>query len=278
MKNIKLLLKGIIVGIGGIAPGLSGSVLMVILGLYTKVINSIATLFKDFKKNFFYLVPIGIGILIGIVTFSRIINYSMDHYEIQTRLAFFGLLIGTIPLFYKEVKKENSLKKKNYLMMIVTFILGMYFLTFSNSIVSSNDLNIFQAFILGFVGISATIIPGIDGASILSALGLYNNWLDLTSLKNIDLAVYIPAGFGIIAGAFILSILINKMIKKNYTATFSVLFGLFLSIIPSILKTTEGSFITLGNNMATYIGIILFIIGVIVSYFFGKLEQKKRKN
>lgn len=248
---------------------------MVILGLYTKVINSIATLFKDFKKNFFYLFPIGLGILLGIVIFSRIINYAMDYYEVQTRLAFFGLLTGTIPLFYKEVKKDKSLKKNNYLTIIISFILGLYFLTFSNSITSSESLNVFQAFILGFVGISAMIIPGIDGASILSALGLYNNWLDLTSLNNLDLLIYIPAGFGIIAGAFILSILINKMLKNNYTATFSVLFGFFLSIIPAILKTNDGSFISLGNNLATYIGLILFIICVVFSYFFGKIEAKK---
>lgn len=275
MKNIKLFLKGIVVGTGGIAPGLSGSVLMVILGLYSKVINTIATLFKDFKKSFLYLLPLGLGILVGIVTFSRIISYSMEHFEIQTRLTFIGLLIGTIPLFYKEVKKEKSLKKSNYLMMAITFMFGMYFLTFSNSMTSSGDLNIFKSFILGFIGISATIIPGIDGASVLSAFGLYNNWLDLTSLKNIDLAIYIPAGCGIIAGVFILSMLINKMIKKNYTATFSVLFGFFLSVIPSVLKTEDGSFISLGNNNATYIGISLFIVGVIASYFFGKLGQKK---
>lgn len=277
MKNIKLFLKGIIVGIGGIAPGLSGSVLMVILGLYTKVINTIATLFKDFRKNFSYLLPIGLGILLGIVIFSRIINYSMVHYEIQTRLVFLGLLVGTIPLFYKEVKKNGNLNKNDYLIMIMTFILGMYFITFSNSIASSSNLNIFQAFILGFIGISATIIPGIDGASILSALGLYNNWLDLTSLKNIDLMIYIPAGCGIIVGGFILSVLINNMIKKNYTATFSVLFGLFLSIIPSILKTTDGSFISLSNNTATYIGLVLFIIAMIFSYLFSRIKLDKRE-
>ena len=51
-------LKGLIVGIGGIAPGLSGSVLLVIFGLYQKTINAIATLFKDFKKNILFLIPV----------------------------------------------------------------------------------------------------------------------------------------------------------------------------------------------------------------------------
>lgn len=275
MEKIKLFLKGIIIGIGGIAPGLSGSVLMVILGLYSKIINSIATLFKDFKKNFIYLFPIGSGILLGIVAFSKIINYSMENFEIQTRLAFFGLLVGTIPIFYKDVKKYKNLNKNHYLIIILAFILGMYFLTFVSAIKISGNLNIFQAFIIGFVGISATIVPGLDGASILSALGLYNKWLDLTSLNIINLNIYIFLGLGIISGAFILSALINMMIKKNYTVTFSALFGFFLSIVPSILKTSNGRFISLNNNSSSYMGIIIFIIGILISYFFGKIEKEK---
>lgn len=274
MNNIKSFLKGIVIGIGGIAPGLSGSVLMVILGLYTKVIKAIATLFKDFKKNMFFLMPIGFGILLGIVCFSRIISYSIEHYEIQTRLAFFGLLIGTIPLFYKEVQKEKIINKNHYILIALTFLLGLYFITFSNNIASSKDLNIFQSFALGFTGISATIIPGIDGAALLSALGLYSNWLDLTSLNNINLAVYIPAGIGVIAGTFILSIFINTLLKKKHTATFSVLFGFFLSIIPSILRSDNGSFISLNNNMTTYIGIVLFVVGILASYLFSKIKKE----
>ena len=59
-------LKGIIVGIGGIAPGLSGSVLLVILGLYQKTINAIGTIFKNFKKNITFLVPLFLGFGIGV--------------------------------------------------------------------------------------------------------------------------------------------------------------------------------------------------------------------
>ena len=80
MKSVKLFLKGIIVGIGGIAPGISGSVLMIILGLYTKVINAVATLFKDLKKNILFLLPIGIGMILGIVLFSRIISYAIGNH------------------------------------------------------------------------------------------------------------------------------------------------------------------------------------------------------
>ena len=100
-------LKGIIVGIGGIAPGLSGSVLLVILGLYQKTINAIGTIFKNFKKNVAFLVPLFLGFGVGVVLFSKIVDFLLENYEMYTRFAFLGLVIGTVPLFYKEVKKEG---------------------------------------------------------------------------------------------------------------------------------------------------------------------------
>lgn len=92
-------LKGIIVGIGGIAPGLSGSVLLVIFGLYQKTINAIGTLFKQFKKNMLFLVPLFFGFGIGVLLFSKTVNFLLNNYEMQTRFGFLGLVLGTIPIF-----------------------------------------------------------------------------------------------------------------------------------------------------------------------------------
>ena len=100
---MKTLLKGIIVGIGGIAPGLSGSVLLVILGLYQKALNAISTLFKNFKKNIAFLIPLIIGFGIGVLIFSKVVDFFLNNFEMQTRFTFLGLVLGTIPLFFKEV-------------------------------------------------------------------------------------------------------------------------------------------------------------------------------
>ena len=103
--------KGIIVGIGGIAPGLSGSVLLVILGLYQKVITAIGTLFKNLKNNLIFLFPLLLGFGVGVIIFSKIINFLLENYEMYTRFAFLGLVLGTIPLFYKEVIVEKALQQ-----------------------------------------------------------------------------------------------------------------------------------------------------------------------
>ena len=111
---MKTLLKGIIVGIGGIAPGLSGSVLLVILGLYQKALNAISTLFKNFKKNIAFLIPLIIGFGIGVLIFSKVVDFFLNNFEMQTRFTFLGLVLGTIPLFFKEVKR-NGFSKKYYI-------------------------------------------------------------------------------------------------------------------------------------------------------------------
>lgn len=80
--------KGIIVGIGGIAPGLSGSVLLVIFGLYESVINSIGTFFKNIRKNIKFLFPICCGFGVGVIIFSKIINYFLTKFEMPTRYLF----------------------------------------------------------------------------------------------------------------------------------------------------------------------------------------------
>ena len=92
------LAKGIVVGLGAITPGLSGSVLLVIFGLYHKALNAISTIFKNFKKNLLFLIPLALGIGTGMLLFSKIAQFFLNNYEMQTRFTFLGLVVGTIPL------------------------------------------------------------------------------------------------------------------------------------------------------------------------------------
>ena len=268
MRNF---LKGIVVGIGGIAPGLSGSVLLVILGLYQKAINAIGTLFKDFKNNVKFLFPLVLGFGVGVIIFSKIVDFLLVNYEMYTRFAFLGLVIGTIPLFYKEVKKEGF-KKKYYIYILVAAILGLSVFFFNKNLFPEvTNPNLFQSVILGVAVAGSSIVPGVDSAVILSSLGLYE--LYVSSLADFNLSILIPAGFGLVIGALVISFIINKLIKRFYTATFSIIFGLFLSIIPNVLN---GSCV-LGWNANSVISIIISIIGFGISYFLGDIKGNSKK-
>ena len=191
-------LKGIIVGIGGIAPGLSGSVLLVILGLYQKTINAIGTLFKDFKKNVTFLVPLFLGFGVGVILFSKIVDFLLGNYEMYTRFTFLGLVLGTIPLFYKEVKKEGF-NKKYYIVMLISAIAGIALFSFNKDLFPViTDPNLFQSVLLGFAVAGSSIVPGVDSAVILSTLGLYE--LYVGSIADFNLAIDL-AMLGIDIGA-----------------------------------------------------------------------------
>lgn len=264
-------LKGIIVGIGGIAPGLSGSVLLVIFGLYQKTIGAIGTLFKDFKNNLKFLIPLFAGFGVGVIIFSKIVNYLLNTYEAYTRFTFLGLVIGTIPLFYKEVKKEGF-SKKYYFVIVIAAIIGFsVFFINKNLFAPVNNPNLLQSIMLGVAVAGSSIVPGVDSAVILSTLGLYE--LYVSSLASFNLAILIPAGFGLIIGVLVISFVINKLINKFYTMTFSIIFGLFLSIIPNVLNKS----CTLQLNFQTIICLLLTLIGFIVSYYLGDIKKHNQK-
>lgn len=266
-------LKGIVVGIGGIAPGLSGSVMLVIFGLYKKTIDAIATIFKikNLKKNLAFLVPLFLGFGVGILLFSKLVDFLLDAAEMQTRFAFLGLVIGTIPLFFKEVKKEGF-SNRYYIVIVAAAAIGFFIFFLNKSLFPQiTEPNLFQSVLLGVSVAGSSIVPGVDSAVILSSLGLYE--LYVSSIADLNFSILLPAALGLIIGALVISFIMNTLVKKFYTATFSVIFGLFISIIPSILTDS----CVLDLNGKSVVSIILLIIGFFFSFFLGDVKTNVQR-
>lgn len=270
-------LKGIVVGIGGISPGLSGSVLLVLFGLYQKTIDAIGTLFKNFKKNIGFLLPLVLGFGIGAVIFSTIVDFLLSNFEFQTRYAFLGLIVGTIPLFYKEMKKEGF-NAKYYIIIGVALIAGcLLFYGNNNFFPRVENPNLFQSVLMGVAIAGSFIIPGVDSAAILSSLGLYELFVGsvarITKLDFEVLEILIPAGIGLLIGALAISFIMSKLIKRFYTFTFSIIFGLFLSIVPSVLNQS----CTLNSNFKIIIAIIFSVVGFLTSFYLGDIKNNNKR-
>ncbi|MBR3792142.1 MAG: DUF368 domain-containing protein [Clostridia bacterium] len=264
-------LKGIVVGVGGIAPGLSGSVMLIILGLYEKTINAIGTFFKNFKKNVLFLVPLFMGFGVGVLLFSKIVDFMLNNYEFHTRYLFLGLVVGTVPLFYKEVKK-NGFSKKFYPVISISALFGFFLFSFNKNLFPIvENPNLIQSVLLGVAVAGSSIIPGVDSAVILSALGLYE--LYVSSLADFNLSILIPAAFGLGGGALLISYVMNGLIKKFYTVTFSVIFGLFISIIPKVLNES----CAYGSIQDVILSVLLVIVGVSISIYFGDIKGNNER-
>ena len=271
MEFLKTFLKGTIAGIGGVAPGLSGSVLLVILGLYEKTVNAIGTLFRNFKRNVLYLIPLVAGLGVGVLLFSKIVDFFLNHFEFYTRYAFLGLVIGTVPLFYREVRK-NGFRRGYYLLIVVAAATGLVLFGFNKSLFPViTEPNLWQSMLLGVAVAGSSIVPGVDSAVILSALGLYE--LYVSALANFDLRILIPAALGVAVGALVISAIMNLLIKKAYTATFSIVFGMFLSIIPNILNE-KCAVTTPGQGIAA---VLLIIVGFCISFYLGDIKGNNEK-
>lgn len=267
MGFLKNFFKGIIAGIGGIAPGLSGSVLLVIMGLYERMVNSIGTLFRNFKQNMKFLVPLLMGMVVGVLLFSKIVDYLLETFAFQTRYAFLGLIVGTIPLFYREVRK-NGFRKRNYIVIVAAAALGFFLFGFNRHLFPTvTEPNLWQSTLLGVAVAGSSIVPGVDSAAIMSAFGLYE--LYVHSLAEFNLEILIPAAGGLAVGAVVISMVMNLLIKRAYTGTFSTIFGLFLAVIPTVVMQ-ESCAITSVPRGVEAIGYA--VAGVLISVYFGDIK------
>lgn len=266
---MKLFLKSIIVGLGGIAPGLSGSVLMIIFGIYQDALEAIGTLFWDFKRKIRFLLPLVAGIIVGILLFSKVLNFFLQHYEMITRFTFLGLIAGTIPLFHREMKKKGFSRK--YIFIIVAaFVAGTLLFTINRDpFPQITDPNLLQKILMGVAVAASAIVPGADSVVILSTMGLYELYLSVMAAPLANLSILLPMLIGVAAGGVSVSFLMTRLFRHCYTVTYSIIFGVFLSMIPNILN---GS-CHLEMNWHSAVALILMIAGFFLSLYMGRVKK-----
>ncbi len=260
-------LKGIIVGLGGVAPGLSGSVLLIIFGLYRKTLDALGTLFRNIRENLKFLLPLVAGMFTGVLLFSKAVDFFLAEYEMPTRFCFLGLILGTIPMVWREVKKEGF-SKKYYLLILASAALGTWFFTVNpNAFPQVTEPTLVQCILLGVAVAATAIIPGVDTAVFLSTLGFYEMYV--RALAVLDLAVLLPMVVGLALGAVGISFVMSLLFRRFYTGSFSVIFGIFLSMIPNMLSDR----CILGWNGSSCLSLLLLLAGFALSYYLGDLER-----
>lgn len=263
--------KGIVVGLGGVAPGLSGSVLLIIFGLYQKTLDALGNLLKDFRKNLRFLAPLAAGMLLGVLLFSKLLAFFLNNYEMPTRFCFLGLILGTLPMVWQEVKKEGF-SRKYYGVIALAAALGTWFFTVNpNAFPQVTDPNLLQKLLLGVAVAATAIIPGVDPAVFLSTLGFYEMYV--AALADVNLSVLIPMAGGLAVGAVAISFAMSRLFQRFYTVSYSVIFGIFLSMIPNML--TEDC--VLGRNTASVISVVVLALGFLVSWCLGSLPGRKAR-
>lgn len=272
-------------GIANVIPGVSGGTIAIILGIYEEFIGAISNIFKNFKKHFFFLLPIAIGMGLSIITTSKIVGYSYKEFPLPTLLFFVGLVFGGIPMLLKTVKKEKDSKKVgNYIIALITFSLVLFMASYKfifgiNSSVSLASLDItgyILLFIVGVIAAATMVIPGVSGSLVLMIIGYYYpiiNTINGVLKGNIihNLTVLGIFGIGIVIGILSISKLLEFLFKKYKTKTY---YGVIGFVIASIIAIPLSACIELNDLPVTIIqsiiGLILLAVGTIISYKLGE--------
>ena len=262
--------KGIIVGLGGVAPGLSGSVLLIIFGLYQKTLDALGSLLTDFRKNLRFLGPLVAGMFLGVLLFSKVIDFFLNHYEMPTRFCFLGLILGTLPMVWKEVRKEGF-SKGYYGLILLAAAAGTCLFTLNPSLFQVTDPNLLQCICLGVAVAATAIIPGVDPAVFLSTLGFYEMYV--RALAEFSLPVLIPMVAGLALGAVGISFVMSLLFRRWYTGTFSVIFGIFLSMVPNML--TESC--VLAWDIPSLVSLFVMVLGFALSFYLGDFQAHNAK-
>ena len=264
-------MKGILVGLGGVAPGLSGSVLLIIFGLYQKTLDALGTIVTDFRKNIRFLLPLLSGMGLGVLLFSKLIDFLIHNHEMPTRFCFLGLILGTVPMVWKEVRKDG-LRQGHWILIGLALVLGTWLFTVNaGNFPQVTAPTLLQCIALGVAVVATAIIPGVDPAVFLTSLGFYEMYVG--ALANLDFSILIPMVPRLALGAVGISFVMSWLFKRFYTISYCLIFGIFLSMIPNMLSEN----CRLGWNVTSILSLILSVLGFLISFYLGDLQTNNAR-
>ena len=297
-----LVFKGMAMGAADVVPGVSGGTIAFISGIYEELIatlnsinlNSLKTLklqgvsatWKKINGNF--LLALFVGILLSILTLSRLVAWLLLEEPVLLWAFFFGLVLASIIFVLKKINQWNSA-------VFLGLILGgvfAYQLTQLNAL-GNSDSN-WYLFLSGAIAICAMILPGISGAFILVILGSYANVLQ--ALNDKDIAKITIFMTGALIGILSFSRLLKWLFKRFKNMTLAVLTGFMIGALSKIWpwkktlsfrENSEGISVPLKEQciapfsfdgdpqILSAIGLMLF--GFLMIFFLEKIGAKNKK-
>lgn len=293
-----LFLKGFLMGVADVIPGVSGGTIAFITGIYQKLISNVNLINIEFVKLFFtrpleaikkvdflFLGIVFVGILTSVKTLAGVVTYALEKYPMPTWSLFNGLIISSaIIILVKEVlKKENKDKKMTlaFCFCIVGIFFGYGISSLSPFENSSNSFMVI--FFSGFIAISAMILPGISGSFLLVILGKYT--VIMKAISNLQIEIIFPFALGCLIGILLIGKIIFFLLKRYYLLTLFFLIGLMLGSLKKIFpwKVAEKNVLPwtfenvngIGSSQLFFVA-IFFLLGILISFLLFRLEGIKK--
>lgn len=292
MKNkIILFLKGFLMGICDLIPGISGGTIAFITGIYARLIEAVKSFspklvydffayvfgggeekWKNFKEDIVkldlvFLLTLFLGIGVAFLVGSRAIKFLLENHLAYTLAFFVGFILASAKIIFDDIKNHNI---TNILFGLVGFIVGILLAVL---IPSNITPTLGYVFVGGFVAISAMFLPGISGAFILLIMGLYEFMINVLHDVSGNMNYFLIFVLGAILGAFVISRVISYLFRKDRCKTLYMLLGLVIGALSiPIREIFENISLDVWN---VFVVLIFLVVGVLLVGLITKYGKKK---
>ncbi|MBO7303019.1 MAG: DUF368 domain-containing protein [Clostridia bacterium] len=303
---IKAFILGLFIGLAVIVPGVSGSTVAIMFGLYAFMLYAIGNILRDFKNCVKFLIPIGIGAVIGFAAGFLLVQLLLEKYIFVVICLFVGLMIGASPALLNEIKDEKVTALRIILMVIGVMIpvgigaLSVYLdppalveVEGASEAFTAFPWYLFLLYVpLGFVVAATQLIPGLSATAIMMAFGQFKPIMDSVHLDYILenpifilLMLCMVAGFAV--GLIVISRIFSKLLAWRRAGTFCFVVGLSIGSIGSMFLNPDivqvyfnwghGAF----SLVQLIVGIVLLIVGLVISALltrYGLIHENNLKD
>lgn len=301
-QTLSTALKGMIIGIANIIPGVSGGTMAFILGIYHQLTEAIGYFLirpEKRKEYFLFLVNLGIGVVFGLLLFAKLISFLLGvnlpensptpFTYIPTFGFFLGLIIGSIPVLFK-LQTDTKCNVQRIILAIlgVLLLIGVASLREPDSNAANQstlikDFGLFKLmsiptsrmiwlFIVGILAAFTMVVPGISGSALLVALGEYGpilNYIDERSIIPIGII-----GGGVVVGIILATLLMAKLLEHRPGPTFYFIMGLIVASCGQILLQMASVQVPITSWL---ISIPTTALGIYVAFLSDKLQPKEEQ-
>lgn len=274
---LKRFFKGVIIALGFILPGVSGGVLAAILGIYERLLGFMAHFRQNFKRDFWYFVPVGLGGIVGIALLSAPLEYLLAHAQVIVLWGFAGAIIGTLPALTKTASSQTPRDTIDYLWFFGTLIISGTLLFFMSDLFGQIPANFLGFVIAGVLIALGVLVPGLSPSNLLLILGLFTPML--TGFKRLDLlGVYLPIALGGALSMVLFSKGMEYLIQRFHSRVYHFILGIvvastILILVPNPKAAESISYTGVTAATIVFSGLAL-LVGIALGYWMSRLELK----
>ncbi len=265
------MLKGALIGTGAILPGISGGVLMVVLGVYRPIMAFLAHPVRTFRTAIPFLFPLLIGWAVGVVGLANVVEWLFSEWKLSAIWLFIGLVAGTVPSLYREAGTEGRSLLAWAAFAGAAILIGVWMFILSSSNELSPTPNVLWWALCGILWGLGMVVPGLSPSAFFIFFGLYQPMTE--GIGHLDVSVLLPLCVGLIATVALLARSMNHLLQKAYAVVMHGILGIVVASTIGIVPFQ--SLVDLGATL--HYG-LCFAAGAVIVYAMDRIGKKQAES